>query len=503
MFFEFIQIAVENRKSLSVSVADADWHRLFEFCKRQALIGVGFSAVEKLYAMGVVCPAALRMQWMALALQIEKRNDLLNQQCRQLTDRYKHDGLSTCILKGQGNLLNYPEHLRKRRQCGDIDVWTVCKNGIPIAVQTGKDKAEYVEYHGRKAVIEYVKMQHRLEGNIEKPVVRYHHIEAPKIDGTEVEVHFRPCYAHSPLRNWRMLRWFNDHADVCMKNKTHMGFAVPTASVNVVYQMCHLFSHYFDEGLGLRQLMDYYFALRVWHNDVMECKDLQSQGMWSEGLGTPVMSATEIMAVLRSFGMGKFAAAVMWVLQEAFENEECRMKKQRSATEGKANEECSDADEVGEQQLAAIGQQLKEIGPQADDRSERECPQINRELKEICPQADEDGEQQLTDTAKLMSTYEISNERITGQQLKKKNCVPWMICEPNEKEGKKLLAEIMQGGNFGQYDTRDAALKKGGMMKHGVWKLKRVMRLVSSYPEEALWEPVFRVYHLLWRGING
>ena len=402
LLFEFIQVAVGNRKSLSVSVTDADWHRLFEFCKRQALIGVGFSAVEKLHALGVVCPAALRMQWMALALQIETRNDLLNQQCSQLAGRYEHDGLSTCILKGQGNCLNYPEHLRKRRQCGDIDVWTVCKHDIPIAVQTAKDKAEYVEYHGRKAVIEYVRMQHRLEGNNVSPVIRYHHIEAPKMDGTEVEVHFRPCYAHSPLRNRRMQRWFNDHADVCMKNKTHMGFAVPTASVNVVYQMCHLFSHYFDEGLGLRQLMDYYFALRVWHNDVMECKDLQSQGMWSEGLGTPVMSATEIMAVLRSFGMAKFAAAVMYVLQEVF----------------------------------------------------------------------------------AMPTH-------------------YYICEPNEMEGKKLLAEIMQGGNFGQYDTRDASLKKGGMMKHGLWKLKRVMRLVSSYPEEALWEPVFRVYHLVWRGING
>ena len=52
-----------------------------------------------------------------------------------------------------------------------------------------------------------------------------------------------------------------------------------------------------------------------------------------------------------------------------------------------------------------------------------------------------------------------------------------MFFEPNEREGKKLLEKIMKGGNFGQYDTRDAALKKGGMMKHGVWKLKRVMRL--------------------------
>ena len=233
----------------------------------------------------------------------------------------------------------------------------------------------------------------------------------------------------------------------------------------------------------------------------MECKDLKSQGMWCEGLGTPVMSGTEIMAVLRSFGMSKFAGAVMWVLNEVFvggnENDNENEKSPRMNTDGHG---CPQADEGGEQQLSATGQQLKEIGPQADGRSEHEFTRIIREFKgnniypqintdgHRCPQADEVGEQQLS---------------AIGQQLKKNNFVPWMICEPNEKEGKKLLAEIMQGGNFGQYDTRDVSLKKGGMIKHGVWKLKRVMRLVSSYPEEALWEPVFRVYHLLWRGING
>ena len=50
----------------------------------------------------------------------------------------------------------------------------------------------------------------------------------------------------------------------------------------------------------------------------MECKDLQTQGMWSEGLGTPVMSKEEVMSVLRSFGMTKFAGAVMYVLHKVF-----------------------------------------------------------------------------------------------------------------------------------------------------------------------------------------
>ena len=393
------------------------------------------SAVEKLHTVGVMCHSDIRMKWMALALQIERRNALLNEQCRKLTEQYGHDGLATCILKGQGNCLNYPEELQKRRQCGDIDIWVAplppsggCCNGAD-----------------KDAVIEYVRMRHRLVGNDVKPVIRYHHIEAPKMAGTEVEVHFRPCYVHSPLRNCRLQRWFDGYAGVCMKNKAQMGFAVPTSSVNVVYQMCHLFSHYFDEGLGLRQLMDYYFTLRVWHNDVMECKDLQSQGMWSEGMGSPVMSASEIMAVLRSFGMGKFAGAVMYVLHEVF------------------------------------------VGGNENDNENGDCPQMNTD-GHGCPQADGDGEQQLP---------------ASGQQLSKKYYAPWMICEPNEVEGRRMLAEIMQGGNFGQYDTRDAALKNGGMVKHGVWKLKRVMRLVRSYPEEAMWEPVFRVWHLLWRGING
>ena len=397
LLFKFLQVAVGNMESLSGGVTDADWLRLFDFCKKQALIGVGFTAVEKLHAMGVVCPAALRMQWMALALQIERQNALLNEQCRQLTDRYKHDGFVTCILKGQGNCINYPENLRKRRQCGDIDLWTAPLCDISVAVQTGRNDVEYAIYNGYRAVREYVRMQHRIDGYFANPIVRYHHIEAPKIDGTEVEVHFRAAHLYSPLRNWRLQKWMNEHADECMKNKTHLGFAMPTSSVNVIYQMTHMYKHHIDGGLGFRHLMDYYYALRVWHNDVMECKDLQSQGMWCEGLGNHVMSNEEVMSVIRSFGMTKFAAAVMYVLHKVFD----------------------------------------------------------------------------------MSSH-------------------YYLCNLNEKEGKKLLAEIMNSGNFGHYDSEKPNVYQHRFQYH-IWKFKRIFRLAMSYPEEALWEPVFRVYHLGWR----
>ena len=484
LFFEILQVAIGNRESLSRELSDNEWQDIFLLIKKHALLGVGFTAVERLHTKGIVCPAELRIKWYALAVHIERRNRLLNGLCKKVTEQYEHDGFSTCILKGQGNILNYPKRLGVRRQSGDIDVWATpikylihtenteghgcpqADGGIKIAVQTGKNEVEYEEYHGHKAIREYVRMQYRLQGIDASPKACYHHIDAPDMDGVKVEVHYRPTFCRSFVRNRRMQKWFDTLASECMSNRISEGFSVPTASFNVVYQMAHLFEHYFEGGIGLRHIMDYYFALKAWQKDIMEWNSQQSQGIWSEGLGTPVMSKEEVMSVIRSFGMGKFAGAVMFVINEVFgggnenENEnENGQRRTRRETDG---------------------------GPQADFVGKRESSEFKRNLNG-CPQADEVREQQLSSI---------------GQQLKENNFAPWMICEPNEKEGKKLLEEIMKGGNFGQYDTRDAALKKGGMVKHGVWKLKRVMRLVRSYPEEALWEPVFRVWHLGWRLMN-
>lgn len=378
--FEFIQVALGRKNTLSSVPSNGEWQHLFLFCKRQALVGIGFTAVEKLHKAGMECPKGLMMQWMALAMQIEKRNKRMNVACEKVSAMFHQDGFDCCVLKGQGNLLNYTEELSFRRQPGDIDIWVVPQN----------------KRNAIKEVLSYVLQR-------SKPVegARYCHIDMPIIHDIEIEVHYRTGHLNSPLRNRRMQRWFDAHADECMKNKTQMGFSVPTASVNVIYQLTHIFTHFFDEGVGLRQLMDYYFVLERWHHDCMEKSDLQSQGMWMEGLGTPILSKEEVMRTLKSFGMAKFAAAVMWVLHEVFD-----------------------------------------------------MP------------------------------------------------APYYICEPDEKRGKELLDEIMLAGNFGQYDERGKEMKHGGMIKHGMWKLKRIMRLVGNYPEEALCEPFFRIWHWGWRMIH-
>ena len=402
LFFELIQVAIGKRVSLSKNPQRKDWETLYDYCKKQTLSGIGYIAIQQL-PKEQWPPQDVVMGFISIAISIKKQNALLDKTCAQVCQRMEHDGLNVVVLKGQANGLNYPKELRHYRMPGDIDVWCVTKNneGIQIAVQKGKDKVEYVTCHGVKAVIQYVRMLHRLKDCHKKPYMRYHHIDAPNENGIPVEIHFRPSYKNSPIRNLRLQNWYKAQMVVCANNRSSLGFSVLTCSINVIYLMDHIYRHYFVGGIGLRQLMDYYFALKTWHHDVVERRELQSQGLLADGLGAPVMSREEVMRVLRSFGMGRFAAAVMWVLKEVF----------------------------------------------------------------------------------AMPTH-------------------YFICAPNEKEGRKLLDEIMRGGNFGQYDERGREMKNGGMMRHGVWKLKRVMRLVGSYPEEALWEPMFRLWHWGWRQIS-
>ena len=80
-----------------------------------------------------------------------------------------------------------------------------------------------------------------------------------------------------------------------------------------------------------------------------------------------------------------------------------------------------------------------------------------------------------------------------------------MLCRPDEKRGRKLLEEIMIGGNFGKFDERYnwAETTNGSMDYRGASyafaRLRHNFQFLRDYPSEVLWEPVFRVYHWVWR----
>lgn len=147
----------------------------------------------------------------------------------------------------------------------------------------------------------------------------------------------------------------------------------------MIYQLTHLYHHFFDEGIGMRQIIDYYFVLVK--NEERRMKNL-----------------TALQRELKYLGLWKFAGAMMYVLHEV-------------------------------------------LG--------------------------------------------LSEEK--------------MIAPMDEKRGKLLLAEILNGGNFGQHFTKYGHFTQQGMAKKYFLKIWRNMHFVRYYPAEALCEPLFRTWHFLWR----
>ena len=358
----FLRYCLGGKADLSIVVAKIDWRQLYSFATKQTIIGLCFNGIERL---GKEFPEKLKrnpigrellMVWMAKAQLIRKQNMKVNVVASKLYSMLRKDGLRCCILKGQGNALMYPNVYS--RNPGDIDVWVNAS---------------------REDITEYAKKHFEIGEDI-----RYHHLET-SLDGVPVELHFFPGIMNNPIYNARLQKWFKRNVDLQCSNVVSLPdgigeIAIPTTAFNVIYQLTHLYHHFFDEGIGMRQIIDYYYVVN--NDELLVIRDT-------------------LHRELKHLGLWKFAGAVMYVLHEA-------------------------------------------LG--------------------------------------------LPEEK--------------MITPMDEKRGKLLLTEILNGGNFGQHFTKYGHFTQQGMAKKYFLKIWRNMHFIRYYPAEALSEPIFRTWHFFWRMKN-
>ena len=361
-FFAFLKYCLGYKGNISRVVDSMDWQELYSFASKQALLGLCFDGIERL---GKENPEELRqnpigrellMTWMGKAQQIRRQNRKVNAVASKLYSMLRGDGLRCCILKGQGNALMYPNPYS--RTPGDVDVWIDAS---------------------RERIMEYTQKKFELGDDI-----RLQHLET-SLDGVPVELHFFPCSMNNPLYHARLQKWFKRNADLQCSHIVGLpdgagDIAIPTSAFNVVYQLCHLYHHFFDEGIGMRQIIDYYYVVN--NDELLVIRDT-------------------LHRELKHLGLWKFAGAVMFVLHE-----------------------------------------------------------------------------------------------VLGLPEEK------MIAPMDEKRGKLLLAEILNGGNFGKHFTKYGGFTHQSMGKKYFLKIWRNMHFVRYYPTEALSEPIFRTWHFFWRMNN-
>lgn len=271
IFFDFLRFCIGSAKEIPGSLKEVDWKELYAIAKKQCLVGILFDGIKKLPAEYVGMKKELLLQWMAESQMLEKANVRLNDAATQVSEWFRKKGFRTCILKGQGNALMYPNPYS--RTPGDIDIW--------------------VE-GGDKRVISFV----RSISPHEKAC--YHHIEFPSYKGVEVEVHYRPSFLLCFWHNRKLQKYYEKVKEVQFLHRVKLGEqgegAIPTAEFNLIFQLTHIYAHLLNEGIGLRQLLDYYFVL----------------------LHADIKNVVELQRILKHIGLWKFAGAIMYIMHEVF-----------------------------------------------------------------------------------------------------------------------------------------------------------------------------------------
>lgn len=391
IFFDLLKVAIGNLKQLSCNPNDEEWIGVYDLCKKHTLLGIGYAGIQTL-PKEQWPPKALVLKWFANAAKIVNKNSQMNILCKQICEKIEKDGFKIMVIKGQGNIPNYSamnsesigdfESLGMLRTPGDIDAWLIpidSKEDYRGNVQTRRNRKEII--------VNYSIAEAKKTNESDDLTIRYHHVDMPVSNGCEIEAHFMPMYFNNPFLDKRLQRFFEKYGNVVVeKVDSTIAIPLPSVSFNVIYQLTHIYKHVFEEGVGLRQLLDYYMVINRWHRD---CMTSQSEN---------VLTKEKIDYYLNYLGLRRLAGAVMYVLQEVF----------------------------------ALPDEM-------------------------------------------------------------------LLCQPEPVAGASLLDYILVSGNFGKYDPKKLRLVNESSLHKFFRKTNHNLSLVRFYPNEAICEPFFRVYHWMWR----
>lgn len=294
LFFELLQVALGQREMLCRIPSDKEWAELFETSLKQAVAGIAFAAIDKLSAQGQKLSTDLLYDWIVASEQIRQGNKRLDKCCKQLQRKLNEAGLASSVLKGQGVATYYDVNLRELRQVGDIDIY----------VDGGREKA-----------LAWAKKE-----GITVRSWDYKHAHLDIWQDVTVEMHYRVEVMLNLWKNRALQIWFKTHKEELLGQDTKKlknrelensvilntygtnqtdGFVTPTVEFNAFYILLHIYRHFLYEGVGFRQIVDYYFTLKT---------------IAGKNKENTTDSAKE---AVRRFGMEKFAKGLMWVMQES------------------------------------------------------------------------------------------------------------------------------------------------------------------------------------------
>ena len=212
--------------------AEADWKSIFQLADEQTVSALLLDGMSLLPSECIAISLDDKLKRIAKMQRIEQRNCLHRKVIAKIDQALKSEGIPVVFMKGQTTALRYPNPLH--RTPGDIDF-----------VVNPKDFKKTME------VLEKI-------GKIDHDLVHEHHGMA-WVDGVTVEPHYKVHNYQCPSTDHAMQEMFASVFPSELSSADMDGYAVPVfpSTFESVFLISHMVNHVYEEGLGLRQVIDY------------------------------------------------------------------------------------------------------------------------------------------------------------------------------------------------------------------------------------------------------
>lgn len=227
-----------------------DWEKVYQLAEEQSVVGIVLAGFE---SSGVKPPQELLLQWIGEVQMIEQQNKSQNEYVGKLIERLRKEDIYALLVKGQGIAQCYERPLW--RSSGDIDLFLSGRNyekakKILMPLATSIDEEDTQELH---LGMEINSWSVELHGTLRSCCLsRMDKI----IDEAQNEVFY----------GGNVRSWMNGEVQIFL----------PAVDSDVIFIFTHILKHFFNGGIGLRQICDWCRLLWT-YKDSMNCGLLESR----------------------------------------------------------------------------------------------------------------------------------------------------------------------------------------------------------------------------------
>lgn len=218
--------------------AEADWASLFRLADVQTVSSLLLDGTEMLPPELLTFSLDLKLKQIGQMQRMEQLNRLHRSVIIKIDNVLKAEGIQAVFMKGQTTALRYPNPLH--RTPGDIDF---------VVSSDVFDKT--------MAVMQTI-------GSVDHDLVHEHHGMA-WVDGVTVEPHYKVHNYQRPSADRTMQKMFADIFPAHLYRAAIDGHEVSIfpPTFESVFLISHMVNHIYEEGLGLRQVIDYTLFLNA------------------------------------------------------------------------------------------------------------------------------------------------------------------------------------------------------------------------------------------------